>query len=81
MSWRHRRQLDAETRILSALDLAGDWAYSLDLMRACKMRSGRYYPTMDTLESAGLVESKWDESEPNVKHRRRMYRLVQHDPR
>lgn len=74
--WFRRRQLEAETLILSALDLAGGWAYSLDLMRTCRMRAGRFYPALGRLEDAGLVEAKWDESEPNAKRRRRMYRLV-----
>lgn len=80
--WFRRRQLDAETRILEitglgpAFGLTDEWSYGYDLMRAAKLRPGRFYPALGRLEDAGLVEAKWDESESNVKRRRRMYRLV-----
>lgn len=80
MSWRRRRQIDAETRVLTALaEPWGNpttiiWSYGLDLMRRTGMRAGRFYVALGRLEEAGMVESKWDDKEPNAKYRRRMYR-------
>lgn len=83
--WFRRRQLDAETRILTALaEPWGNpqtiiWSYGLDLMRRTGMRPGRFYPALGRLERAGMVEARWDEKEPNPKRRRRMYRPARHD--
>ena len=50
------------------------WWYGLDVLRAARLRSGRFYAAMDRLEANGVVESRWD---PGPWPRRRMYRLTQ----
>jgi PadR family transcriptional regulator, regulatory protein PadR len=52
------------------------WLYSLDVMRAARVRSGLYYRVIGSLERAGWLEATWEDAEPGRKHRRRLYRLT-----
>jgi hypothetical protein len=72
---RERRHRAAERRVMDAFGTI-DWCYGLDVMRRSGMRSGRFYQTLDSLESVGWVESKWADLEPGQRHRRRLYRLT-----
>jgi DNA-binding PadR family transcriptional regulator len=73
---RRRHKVNASSRILAAL-ADGEWHYGLDMMRATRMRSGRFYPALERLEDGGVVEARWDDSEdPPPKYRRRLYRLA-----
>lgn len=80
MSWRHRRQVDAETRILSAMAQPWGnptsiiWCCGGDLQRRTGMRPGRFYPALGRLERAGMIEARWSEPNARHKHPRRMYR-------
>jgi len=70
-----KSRLTDEMAILEALPSRGQpWAYGRDLMVRAGLRGGRFYPALGRLEKAGLVEAKWDESEPEARRRRRMYR-------
>lgn len=75
--WLQRRKLDAEAKIVAELgQTPGTPRYSYDLQKITKLRPGRLYPALDRLVKDGQVVDSWDESEPRVKYRRRMYRLV-----
>lgn len=52
--------------------------YGLELMRAASLKSGTLYPILARLESAGWLESRWEDVEPSVvgRPRRRIYRLT-----
>ena len=70
--WCERRDLAVDVDVIGAL--AGrEWHYGLDLMRATGYRGGRFHPSIDRLEDAGIVEAKWIEG---AYPRRRLYRLI-----
>ena len=66
--------MKAEQQILKVLrDYPQDGCWGYDICRLARVRSGRMYPILARLETAGVVESWWvGETEP----RRRRYRLV-----
>jgi hypothetical protein len=64
--------MKAEQRILKVLgDYPQDGCWGYDILRLARVRSGRMYPILARLETAGVVVSWWV-GEP----RRRRYRLV-----
>jgi hypothetical protein len=67
-------RMKTEQRILKVLhDYPRDGCWGYDLLRLARVRSGRMYPTLARLETAGVVVSWWvGETEP----RRRRYRLA-----
>jgi DNA-binding PadR family transcriptional regulator len=49
-----------------------------DIMRLAKLSSGTMYPLLGRFEDAGLLESKWEDRDPQDlgRPRRRLYRLT-----
>lgn len=54
------------------------WHYGLRLSKDAGIASGTVYPMLARLESAGWLESKWEEAGPDNegRPRRRLYRLT-----
>ncbi len=74
--WRRLRHRTLERRIIEVLAVDPNvWLPGLDLLRAARLRAGRFYPALGRLERANLVQAKWDEDEPVERKRRRLYRL------
>lgn len=51
--------------------------YGLEIGRAVGLRGGSLYPLLGRLEDAGLVVSRWEDTDPSMagRPRRRLYRL------
>src|SRR4051794_8001642 len=66
-------------RILTALldEPVGAW-YGLALANAAGLKTGTVYPALARLESAGWIESWWEDVDPAAagRPRRRLYRLT-----
>jgi DNA-binding PadR family transcriptional regulator len=65
-----------ESILLRFLEGGPRWQYSYDVIKRSRVRSGLFYRIVWPLEADGLLEAQWDDQEPNVKYRRRMYRLT-----
>ena len=70
--WCEHRDLAVDVDVIGAL--AGrEWHDALDVMRAVGRRPSRFFPSIDRLEDAGIVEARWAEG---LYPRRRLYRLI-----
>lgn len=66
-------------RVLSALlERPSDELYGRELLGKTRLKSGTLYPALARLERAGWIESRWEETDPQVagRPRRRFYRLT-----
>lgn len=52
--------------------------YGFEIMRVTELPSGTVYPLLRRLEDAGLVESRWEETDPSEqgRPRRRYYEVT-----
>ncbi|MBB5297421.1 PadR family transcriptional regulator [Deinococcus metallilatus] len=58
----------------------GGHHYGYDLMKQVGIGSGTLYPLLARLEQAGLIESNWEEANPNEvgRGKRKYYALTSH---
>jgi|ERR1022692_5058099 PadR family transcriptional regulator PadR len=54
---------------------AKDWKYGYDISRNTGLKSGTLYPILMRLEEHGLLETRWEDSEPG-RPPRHMYRMT-----
>jgi DNA-binding PadR family transcriptional regulator len=52
-----------------------DWQYGYDISRSTGLKSGTLYPILMRMAERGLLETRWETSEPG-KPPRHMYRLT-----
>lgn len=57
------------------LHSATHWKYGYDISRNTGLKSGTLYPILMRLADSGLLETRWEESEPG-RPPRHMYRLT-----
>jgi PadR family transcriptional regulator PadR len=71
------RRSPQTTRVLcELLEAPRDWRYGYDISRSSGLKSGTLYPILIRLNNCGLLETKWEASEPG-RPPRHMYRLTQ----
>lgn len=55
------------------------WRSGLDISREAGVWTGTFYPLIFEMEQQGVVESKWEDGQPDPRrggHRRRLYRKI-----
>jgi PadR family transcriptional regulator PadR len=52
------------------------WRYGYELSRVTGLRHGTIYPQLERLESAGLLDSRWEASKGIGSRQRHMFRLT-----
>lgn len=72
---RIRRSLQTDCVLAQFLHSARDWKYGYDISRNTGLKSGTLYPILMRLADSGLLETRWEESEPG-RPPRHMYRLT-----
>ena len=70
-----RRSLQTDCVLAEFLHSATDWKYGYDISRNTGLKSGTLYPILMRLADSGLLETRWEESEPG-RPPRHMYRLT-----
>ena len=64
--------------VLAALSSApADWRHGYDLARETGLKSGTLYPILVRLADRELLEARWEESPPQCRPARHLYRLTQ----
>jgi PadR family transcriptional regulator, regulatory protein PadR len=59
----------------SLLQNCGAWTYGYDLSKLTGLKSGTLYPILQRLNSAGWLETKWEQSGEPGRPPRHLYRL------
>lgn len=72
---RLRRSPQTDSVLAEFLHSATDWKYGYDISRNTGLKSGTLYPILMRLADSGLLETRWEESEPG-RPPRHMYRLT-----
>lgn len=70
------RVTGATVDVLRELLAAADPVWGLVVIKATGRKPGTVYPIFERLESAGWVESRWEEDSARPGPRRRYYRLT-----
>jgi PadR family transcriptional regulator, regulatory protein PadR len=74
----HDRVFSAQTvavlMVLSARPRS--WHHGYEVARETGLKSGTLYPIFIRLADRGLLEAHWEESQPNGRPRRHLYRLT-----
>lgn len=70
------RSTPATADVLGVLLAAGDHAWGLQIAKKARRPTGSVYPILARLESAGWVESTWEEEDGRRGARRRLYKLT-----
>ena len=70
------RSTPATTDVLSVLLTADSPAWGLLIAKEARRPTGSVYPILARLESAGWIESTWEEDDGRRGVRRRLYRLT-----
>jgi DNA-binding PadR family transcriptional regulator len=52
-------------------------SHGFEIATIAQLRVGTIYGILMAFENGGFVESRWDESEPNGRPRRKLYRLTE----
>jgi PadR family transcriptional regulator, regulatory protein PadR len=52
------------------------WRHGYDVARETGLKSGTLYPIFIRLADRGLLEARWEETEPNGRPKRHLYRLT-----
>jgi PadR family transcriptional regulator, regulatory protein PadR len=52
------------------------WHHGYEVARKTGLKSGTLYPIFIRLADRGLLEARWEESQPNGRPRRHLYRLT-----
>jgi len=52
------------------------WHHGYDIARETGLKSGTLYPILMRLAQRGLLEARWEESQPAGRPRRHLYRLT-----
>lgn len=70
------RITSATLDVLRALRALGEPTWGLRIVKVTGRQTGTVYPILDRLESAGWVESSWEEDDARPGPRRRIYRFT-----
>jgi DNA-binding PadR family transcriptional regulator len=54
------------------------WRHGYDLARETSLKSGTLYPILRRLAERGLLETWWEDEQPQGRPRRHLYRLSEH---
>lgn len=76
-----RKTRDTQTTrqvLIAFLDAPGHELHGYGVISEVGMKSGTVYPMLVRLEGAGVLESRWEDIDPNVEGRRprRLYKLT-----